>query len=65
MKSPNRCVWVNEDGVWATACGYKQRFYFNGGPRENMQRYCGFCGRRIIEAVHDDFDKDATVDVRQ
>lgn len=44
------CQWTedeDEDGTWDTACGHC--FEFNdGGPAENYQRYCGYCGGTLI-----------------
>lgn len=46
------CVWTldrdNWGDSWDTACGEKYVF-IDGGPRENGQRFCGYCGRFLKE----------------
>jgi hypothetical protein len=45
-----RCEWrldADEHGdSWDTDCGHKYQF-FDGGPIENGQRYCGYCGKPL------------------
>lgn len=42
------CVWsYDSDGTfYETACGHAYQFT-DGGPTENGQRYCGYCGRLL------------------
>lgn len=50
-KSLEVCEWglMPEDpngSVWGTQCG--NGYFFNeGGPTENDQKFCGFCGKPI------------------
>lgn len=48
------CHWTeDENGAWQTACGHT--FEFNdGGPVENEQQFCGYCGLRLHEVPHAD-----------
>jgi len=45
---PDSCRWTeDEEGDWHTQCD--EAFVFiEGGPVENRQRYCGYCGGTII-----------------
>lgn len=43
------CAWsqVDEDyDSYATGCGHHWEFNA-GGPAENKQQFCGYCGKRI------------------
>lgn len=41
------CKWTETvDGPWATGCGHIFEFY-DGGPEENRQKFCGYCGEPI------------------
>jgi len=45
------CLWQRNDGFdgeehWDTACGNLYEFA-EGGPVENKQKFCGYCGGRI------------------
>lgn len=43
------CVWEEaEDGVWQTSCGNEWQFE-EGGPSDNGQEYCGYCGKPLSE----------------
>ena len=44
------CIWRDSegDGNWDTSCG-NLYFFVEGGPTENGQRFCGYCGGRLIE----------------
>lgn len=43
------CVWKwNNDGFWATACGYAQEFSA-GDIKENGYKFCPSCGKKIKE----------------
>ena len=45
---PDSCRWTEDDeGDWSTQCD-EVFFFFEGGPIENRQRYCGYCGGAII-----------------
>jgi len=40
------CTWRLDDEAWKTSC--RNAYQFNvGGPEDNGQRFCGYCGRRI------------------
>jgi hypothetical protein len=43
-----RCAWTldEHDDSWDTACGNKFQFT-DGGPIENDQKFCGYCGLKI------------------
>lgn len=43
------CQWTeDEDGNWDTGCG--ECFSFaDGKPSQNKQRFCGYCGGRLVE----------------
>lgn len=44
----NECRWTErENGPWETGCGEAFEF-LDGGPAENDQRYCGYCGGKLI-----------------
>lgn len=46
-----RCVWrADDDGVWHTACGHAWE-YTTGGPKDNDQRFCGYCGGALVAVV--------------
>ena len=44
------CEWKQDalEGYWETGCGKLYEF-MEGGPTENRQKYCGYCGKRIKE----------------
>ena len=47
----SECEWrEDEDGVWQTGCGHAFTFE-DGGPVENQQRFCGYCGARLVEVA--------------
>lgn len=47
------CVWTSDDnGLWHTECGETHES-FGGGPADNGQRFCGYCGLELIEKQHD------------
>lgn len=42
------CQWtVDEDGIWDTKCGHRWE-YLTGGPRDNNQHWCGYCGGLLV-----------------
>lgn len=42
------CAWDEDpDGVWHTQCGNAITF-IEGGPSQNGQAFCGYCGRVLI-----------------
>jgi len=46
------CTWTeDEDGHWDTSCGDRYTF-IEGGPGDNGQRFCGYCGKSLKEAKH-------------
>lgn len=49
QQGTERCVWTEDgDGVFQTACGHS--FVFDtDGPVENKQRFCGYCGGKLVE----------------
>ena len=51
---PDTCSWEeDDDGCYSTACGH--RFTFNeGGPADNGQKFCGYCGGTIDEHNYND-----------
>jgi hypothetical protein len=47
--APTYCRWTYDvyDGSWNTGCGHA--FTFNdGGPVENSQKFCGYCGGKLL-----------------
>lgn len=49
-----KCVWTYQDAAeylyWETSCG--SAFYFEDGtPSENGQRFCGYCGKPLVEII--------------
>lgn len=41
------CTWTSdEDGTYHTSCDEAYQF-IDGGPVENKQRFCGYCGRSL------------------
>ena len=43
------CVWTREeDGIYETSCGDRQRFY-RGTPKDNNCKYCHYCSKKIKE----------------
>jgi len=44
------CEWENEDGEcdYKTQCGNRYMF-LEGTPKDNEQKYCGYCGGVIID----------------
>lgn len=43
------CHWKqDDDGNWDTGCGHTFVFE-NGTPSENRQRFCGYCGAKLVE----------------
>jgi hypothetical protein len=48
-QQPAPCEWrPDDDGTFHTACGHAFQF-MDGSPRENGQRFCGYCGGQLIE----------------
>ena len=48
------CIWTEDsDGTWDTQCNNRHTF-FDGGPEENHYEYCPYCGKHLIEVVHED-----------
>jgi hypothetical protein len=42
------CTWKeDEDGIWESECRNMHQFY-DGGPYENFQVFCGYCGARVV-----------------
>ena len=55
------CTWylddIGGDSVWATECG--NAFEFNdGGPHANGMKFCGYCGKALVESRTTDIDVD-------
>jgi hypothetical protein len=53
-----KCRWTEDaDGAWSSACGQDWQFE-SGGPKENLVRFCHFCGKRVeirrVEEGEDD-----------
>lgn len=47
--NPATCRWTeDDDGNWETECGNLYTF-IDGGPGENGQKYCGYCGNKLIQ----------------
>jgi hypothetical protein len=48
LPGPWVCEWVYDEqyDCWDTKCG-NSFCYNDGGPEENGQKYCGYCGRQI------------------
>lgn len=49
VAEPPTCAWRADehDDTWHTDCG--QMWQFNdGGPTENKQRFCGYCGGTLV-----------------
>ena len=46
------CLWTLDDidAAWDTGCGNRHVFT-DGGPAENGQRFCGYCGRPLCEVT--------------
>lgn len=60
---PDVCVWTYDDdldgwGIWETTCGQSTVFE-NGGPSENLYRFCPYCGKPLVESDKVE-DTDAT-----
>lgn len=47
------CAWTEDawDGSWDTACGNKHQFT-DGSPSDNKHAFCPYCGRPLIQAMH-------------
>lgn len=48
------CRWIHitdcdQEGCWETACGHTWQFTDGSKPQENDQKFCGYCGRRLVE----------------
>lgn len=54
--APLVCRWTppsaEDDDIdaWRTGCGHAWQF-IDGGPAENQQRFCGYCGGALVEVV--------------
>jgi len=49
MNDPKECKWSeDEDGNWWTECG-EGHCFIAGSPTDNKQRFCGYCGGKLIE----------------
>tara|TARA_R110001583_G_scaffold155783_6_gene307465 strand:+ start:1141 stop:1446 length:306 start_codon:yes stop_codon:yes gene_type:complete len=52
------CAWGMDDGdpdsgsMWNSACG-QSWFFYEGGPEENNQHYCGNCGGKVLLPAQD------------
>lgn len=44
------CEWAFDEGDWEIACGHRYQF-IDGGPKENGQNFCGYCGGTLIEVT--------------
>jgi hypothetical protein len=43
------CRWTeDEEGFWKTACGHIHCLE-EGGPIDNYLRFCGYCGKGLVE----------------
>lgn len=45
------CEWLHDDlhgDYYSTQCGNAYTF-IDGGPKDNKQLWCGYCGARIVE----------------
>lgn len=48
----HECRWTHDADTesWDTGCG--EKFHFEtDGPKENGQKFCGYCGGKLIEVV--------------
>lgn len=46
------CTWTSDDdGLWTTDCGNAYSFVWDG-PEDNGQKFCGYCGKRLIQAAY-------------
>jgi hypothetical protein len=44
------CTWTpDDDGIFHTSCGHSFTFE-DGGPVENQQKFCGYCGANLVES---------------
>lgn len=43
-------IYDDVDVVWSTGCG-QLHVFIHGGPIENQQKFCGYCGRPIRAAA--------------
>ena len=54
------CTWTFKslyDDRWETDCGHS--FVLNSDtPYANDLRWCGFCGRKLVEAIYTDEEED-------
>lgn len=52
------CDWLQDsDGLWRTDCG--NLFEFNaGGPFENDMKFCGYCGKKLVEVPYEPMPDD-------
>lgn len=64
LSSNGTCAWVLDDAtdscLWETGCG--QAFQFtDGGPEDNLFRYCYKCGKEIeaVRTTEDEEDEEA------
>ena len=54
VERPEYCQWTEpENGPWETQCGEVFEF-IDGGPVENDQHYCGYCGGKLIAVPYAD-----------
>lgn len=62
LAAPPLCHWTYSDwdDVWMTGCGHAYQFT-SGGPRENQQRFCGYCGA-LLGTITDSPDRGLAVD---
>ena len=48
------CTWTQDDwggdSQWETSCGHAFEFH-DGGPAENDIKYCGYCGKPLVEVL--------------
>lgn len=57
------CDWYqNSDGLWWTDCG--SLFEFNdGGPFLNNIKFCGYCGKKLVEIPYEPLRDDEEEDI--
>ena len=50
---PEFCLWTEtDDGLWESSCGQIHEF-MEGGPKDNCQKYCGYCGKLLVEVLYE------------
>lgn len=50
------CIWTEDEiefGEWWTTCD-KAFYFIDGGPKDNGMKYCCYCGKRLVEAPHEE-----------